>query len=593
MSRPRLIVLKFGGSVLLNETTLADAVHEIYRWRREGWRVVAVVSALAGRTNELLHQAADFCPDPCPFTVAAYVANGEFECAAKLGLYLDRAGIPATVFQPSAVSLVGTGAPLDASATSVRVNVLDQALASHGVVVLPGFVATDRDARTVVLGRGGSDLTALFLAHELQADRCRLIKDVDGLYEFNPAQCRDEPGAVRPRRFARATWDDALATDGSIVQHKAVRYARDHARTFALGCLNAGNPTRIGPDRTRLVESSSLRRPLRVVLLGLGSVGAGVYEHLHRLGEWFTVTAIAVRDLAKPRNSVASPDLLTDDAVAAAASPRVDVVVELIGGTTTARHAIETALARGAHVVTGNKALLSRHGARLRATARAHGCQLRFAAAVGGSVPLIERLAGNAANPPVRIRAVLNGTSNFVLDRLSAGDGFAEAVALARDRGLAESDPQRDLSGLDAAEKLVLLAQAIGFNACSVDDVARDPLTRDTADRIRAAAESQRALRHVAMLERDGRRANLSVRLTEVSPGDPLFDVPGEGNAAEIQWSDGTFEVLRGRGAGRWPTAEAVLGDLLSLARSPACARLPGIEKVVDREPGKATLVRS
>lgn len=589
MSRPRLIVLKFGGSVLLNEANLANAVHEIYRWRRAGWRVVAVVSALAGRTNELLNQTADFCSDPCPFTVAAHVANGEFECATKLGLYLDRAGIPATVFQPSAVSLVGTGAPLDASATSVCVETLDRALASQGVVVLPGFVATDRESRTVVLGRGGSDLTALFLAAELKADCCRLIKDVDGLYEFNPAQCRNEPNAIRPRRFAHATWDDALATDGSIVQHKAVRYARDNARTFELGCLNAGSPTHIGPDRTHLVESSSASRPLRVVLLGLGTVGAGVYEHLQRLDDRFTVTAIAVHDPEKPRDSLVSPDLLTDDAVAAAGLPDADIVVELIGGTTTARRAIETALARGAHVVTANKALLARHGARLRAAARAHACQLRFAAAVGGSVPLLERLAGSRANPPTRIRAVLNGTCNFVLNRLSAGDTFAEAVALAQDRGLAESDPERDLSGLDAAEKIVLLAHAIGFQSCSVDGVARDPISDDTADRIRAAAQNGRALRHIAMFDRDGGQVTLSVRLTEVSPGDPLFSLPAEGNAAEIQWSDGTIEVLRGRGAGRWPTAEAILGDLLSLSRSPACANSPG----VSRERRKAKLARA
>lgn len=588
MSVPRLIVLKFGGSVLLNETNLANAVHEIYRWRREGWRVVAVVSALNGRTNELLNHAADFCIDPCPFTVAAYVANGEFECATKLGLYLDRAGIPATVFHPSAVALAGTGAPLDAVATSVNVETIDRALASQGVVVLPGFVATDREARTVVLGRGGSDLTALFLAAELKAHCCRLIKDVDGLYEFNPALRRDEPDAVQPRRFEHATWDDALATDGSIVQHKAVRYARDHDRTFELGCLNDGSPTRIGPDRTRFVESSSEIRPLRVALLGLGAVGAGVYEHLQRLDSRFTVTAVAVRDLEKPRDSLVPPDLLTDDAVAAAASPDADVVVELIGGTTTARRAIETALARGAHVVTANKALLSRGGARLRAAARAQGCRLKFAAAVGGSVPLLERLAGCAANPPVGIRAVLNGTSNFVLNRLAAGDTLEKAIATAQDRGLAEADPARDLSGLDAAEKLVLLAHAIGFGGCSVDDVDRDPISHDTAERIRAVARNNRALRHVALLKRDGNRVSLDVRLTEVDASDSLFHVPGEGNAAEIQWPDGTTEVLRGRGAGRWPTAEAILGDLLSLSRSLAGASPP----VVNREPRKAALAR-
>ena len=112
------------------------------------------------------------------------------------------------------------------------------------MVVVPGYVATDAEDRLVVLGRGGSDLSALFLADRLGGARCRLIKDVDGLYESDPAA----PGP-RPRRYGRACWSDALATDGAIVQHKAVRFARDHRLPFELGRINGVAPTRIGPGR--------------------------------------------------------------------------------------------------------------------------------------------------------------------------------------------------------------------------------------------------------------------------------------------------------------------------------------------------------
>jgi homoserine dehydrogenase len=240
-----LIVLKFGGSVLIDESTLRLAVHEIYRWRRQNHRVVAVVSALAGVTDELLRRCARVGGPPAPASVAALVSTGELQSAALLALHLGRAGLSATVLTPGAITLVAIGPALDASPIDVNAAPLERALARDGVVVIPGYVAQDADGRTCVLGRGGSDLTALFLAHRLQADCCRLVKDVDGLYERDPA----EPGPP-PRRYAVASWSDALATDGTIVQHKAVRFAAAYALEFELGRLNDGVPTRIGPGPT-------------------------------------------------------------------------------------------------------------------------------------------------------------------------------------------------------------------------------------------------------------------------------------------------------------------------------------------------------
>ncbi|MFI4881478.1 MAG: homoserine dehydrogenase, partial [Phycisphaerales bacterium JB064] len=218
-----LIVLKFGGSVLTDEHRLRIAVHEIYRWRREGWRVAAVVSAFAGRTDELLASCSCDGLEADPHAAAAILACGERESAAKLAGCLDRVGVQATVLDPAAIGLCAQGAALDAHPLGFDTHKVREALEAVGVVVVPGFIAVDEQGRTVTFGRGGSDLTALVLADGLEADRCRLVKDVDGLYERDPAS-----SGPPPRRFERASYEDVLRLDGSIVQHKAVRFARDH-----------------------------------------------------------------------------------------------------------------------------------------------------------------------------------------------------------------------------------------------------------------------------------------------------------------------------------------------------------------------------
>ena len=157
-----LVVLKFGGSVLTNESTLRCVVHEIYRWRRQNCRVVAVVSALAGVTDELFRRCGRISERPAPACIAAMVSNGELQSAAMLSLHLDRAGVPASVLTPGAFDLVAVGPPLDATPVSLQVAPLLTALARDGVVVVPGYVAQNADGQPCLLGRGGSDLTALF-----------------------------------------------------------------------------------------------------------------------------------------------------------------------------------------------------------------------------------------------------------------------------------------------------------------------------------------------------------------------------------------------------------------------------------------------
>src|SRR5438270_2555959 len=196
MRRHPLIVLKFGSSVLRSEEDLPRVVHEIYRWVRRGHRVLAVVSALGSTSTELLETALGYGAKPSQAAIAALVSTGEATSVALLALALDRAGIPCALLDAARMGFGTRGLILDADPCELDEPAILRALEEFPVAVAPGFVGRAEDGSTSLLGRGGSDLTALFLAQRLGAEHCRLIKDVDGLYEYDPAV-----GGPRPRRF--------------------------------------------------------------------------------------------------------------------------------------------------------------------------------------------------------------------------------------------------------------------------------------------------------------------------------------------------------------------------------------------------------
>lgn len=241
-----LCVLKFGSSVLPDEAALPRAVAEIGRWTRRGFRVVAVVSALGETTDRLIARglAAAGGERPDDIAFAALQALGEAEAVALLGVALARAGISANVADAGAIGLRTTGPTLDAATESIDAGAVWRLLADRPVLVLPGFVGRDELGRATLLGRGGSDLTALFLADRVRAERCVLFKDVDGLYDRDPA------ADASARRFAAVSWEDVLRLDEGIVQHKAVRFARDRRLAFNVACLGADSGTLVGPGPT-------------------------------------------------------------------------------------------------------------------------------------------------------------------------------------------------------------------------------------------------------------------------------------------------------------------------------------------------------
>ncbi|MEO0660269.1 MAG: aspartate kinase, partial [Planctomycetota bacterium] len=427
--------------------------------------------------------------------------------------------------------------------------------AADEVVVVPGFAARDVGGRTVLLGRGGSDSTALFLAEALRATRCRLVKDVDGLYEWDPA--REGP---RPRRYASLGYADALRTDGTIVQHKAIERAWSLGVAFEVAGLGRRHRTVVGASTVLASEEDDeAPRPLRVSLLGRGTVGAGVEALVAAEPERFELGPVLVRDVAgRP-----AAERLTADGEWAVAG--AEVVVEALGGVEPARTLVARALAAGAHVVTANKALIAEHGPELLALARASGVRLLCSASVGGCMPLLERIPSGA--PVRRVRGVLNGTVNAVLDSVARGASFERAVASAQAVGLAESDPTRDLDGRDAADKLAVIACALGAEL-DPKSVRRESLDEAVVARARDAAQARGSrLRQVSTLWLDGDVPRGSVGFEECAPGTALGSCVGPGNAALVERDDGSLERVAGIGAGRWPTAEAVLGDLHALAR--------------------------
>jgi homoserine dehydrogenase len=560
MPGERVIVLKFGGSVLADESSLESVVHEIYRWRRDGWQVVAVVSAFAGTTDRLIARAGELCPEAERETLAALVSLGEYESAAALIAVLDRAGTPATLLMPGAIGLQADGPADDASPVGLDTDTLRAALRRTGVAVVPGFIGHGPTGQPVVLGRGGSDLTAISIAARLGA-RCRLVKDVDALYEHDPKK----PGP-RPRRFAVANYADELKLDPSVIQHKAVRFAQSLGLAFELTGLNGTNPTVISAQPTRFAPFPEPSSTLRVALLGFGAVGQGVFHHLSRL-PGVEVTAVALRDPEKAREINPPTSIITTDPVAAASSG-VDLVIEVIGGTTIAGDAVEAALRSGAHVVTANKALLADRWAQLHTLAKTNGVTLTGSASVGGGVPMLEALTSREGHAVRAVRGVLNGTTNFVLSQIAKGVTASEAIEDAQRRGYAEADPSGDIDGHDAANKLCVIARTLGV-ALTPDAVARDVFTPANLQAAAELGSPDAVVRQIASIDLD-RPAQTAVQLVAVEPGDPLFDVPGERNACVVTWDDGFVQPVRGRGAGRWPTSESVLADVLCLLRQQA-----------------------
>jgi len=318
---------------------------------------------------------------------------------------------------------------------------------------------------------------------------------------------------------------------------------------------------------------------LRVALLGCGAVGSQVFRLLGeqagdlaaRVGAPLQVAGVAVRDPAGRARAAGVPgELITTDAMGLVTRPDVDIVVEMIGGIEPARSLLLAAMQTGKSVVTANKALLGADGAVMHAAAREHGADLFYEAAVAGAIPLLrplrESLAGDAVR---RVLGIVNGTTNYILDKMdSSGAEFADALKEAQELGYAEADPTADVGGFDAAAKAAILASLAFHTRVTADDVYRQGITAVTAADIASARTLGCVVKLLAICERCNGGISARVHPAMIPREHPLASVREAYNAVFVEAESAGRLMFYGAGAGGGPTASAVLGDLVVVARN-------------------------
>ncbi|MEO1306712.1 MAG: homoserine dehydrogenase, partial [Pseudomonadota bacterium] len=318
--------------------------------------------------------------------------------------------------------------------------------------------------------------------------------------------------------------------------------------------------------------------PLRLGIAGLGTVGIGVVKILRRhakqlearAGRPVQLVAVSARDRVKDRGVPLADYAWEDDPIALARRDDVDLFVELIGGGDgPAKAATEVALDQGKPVVTANKAMLALHGQDLARRAEANTTTIRFEAAVAGGIPVMKALTeGLAGNEITRVMGVMNGTCNYILTRMaSAGLSYDEVFAEADALGYLEADPTLDVGGIDAAHKLALLAAVAYGTAPNFGGIEIEGIERVSIDDIRQAADMGFAIKLLGVAQPTARGLEQRMSPCLVPLTSPLGQLDGATNMVVLEGDSVGQIVLRGAGAGEGPTASAVMGDVVDIAR--------------------------
>ncbi len=319
-------------------------------------------------------------------------------------------------------------------------------------------------------------------------------------------------------------------------------------------------------------------RVLRIGLLGCGTVGGGVVTILDREADDITartgakleITRIAVRDPAKVRGLPVDAAMYTDDPLSVVEADDIDMIVEVMGGIEPAGGYIRRALELGKPVVTANKELVAAQGPELYAAALAAGVDLAYEAAVAGAIPIIKPMKESLAGDRVtRIVGILNGTTNYILTRMSEeGADYDEVLADAQALGYAEADPTADVDGHDAAAKCAILASLAFDTAVHFDDVFREGIESVTATDIRTAARLGYVIKLVGIASEVDDRVAVRVHPAFLPREHPLASVRGSFNAIYVEAEYAGELMFYGRGAGALPTGSAIVGDVIDVARN-------------------------
>lgn len=317
--------------------------------------------------------------------------------------------------------------------------------------------------------------------------------------------------------------------------------------------------------------------PIKVGLLGFGTVGSGTFTVLRRnqeeikrrAGRGIEVSRVAVRTPAKAQAAAAAGIAVTDDFNAVVDDPSIDIVCEMIGGTGLARELILRAIANGKHVVTANKALLAVHGSEIFEAARAKGVMVAFEAAVAGGIPIIKALReGLTANRIEYIAGIINGTTNYILSEMrDRGLDFATALKAAQELGYAEADPTFDIEGVDAAHKVTIMS-AIAFGVpVQFERAYVEGISKLSAIDIRYAEELGYRIKLLGIARRTEKGIELRTHPTLIPEKRLLANVEGAMNAVVVHGDAVGTTLYYGKGAGAEPTASAVVADLVDVTR--------------------------
>ncbi len=317
--------------------------------------------------------------------------------------------------------------------------------------------------------------------------------------------------------------------------------------------------------------------PVKIGLLGCGTIGSGVYHVFMKntaglaeaAGRPLSISRILVKALDEPRPFKVDSSLMTTEPGDILADPNIDVYVEVMGGLEPARTFALEVLGRGKPVVTANKELIANHGRELMEAAAKSDTQVKFEAAVGGGIPLIRPLEESLGGDVVqKMLGIVNGTTNYILTRMSAeGSTYGEALAEAQALGYAESDPEADVEGTDAASKLAILCSIAFHTGVTADQVYREGITRIRPEDLLNASELGYAVKLLAIAERYDGGVSARVHPTMIPLDHPLASISGNFNAIFVIGESVGELMFYGQGAGSLPTATAVLGDVVNVVR--------------------------
>lgn len=336
---------------------------------------------------------------------------------------------------------------------------------------------------------------------------------------------------------------------------------------------------------------------VRVGLLGLGVIGSGVARTLldkaeaygAQIGRPLRLSRVVERDPTRGPATGVDSSLITEDASVVLGDPDIQIVIELFGGESPAHELIKEALSAGKYVVTANKEVMAKHGSELLALAHNRGVDILYEASVGGGIPIIAPLKRDLlANDITAISAIINGTTNYILTRMSReGSDFDEALKQAQTLGYAEADPTNDVEGIDAAYKLAILASLAFHTEVHPKDVYREGITRLGTRDFRYARELGYDIKLLALTKREDTSVQARVHPVLLPEGEPLAKVDGVLNAVQVEGDLVGRVLFEGQGAGPLPTSSAVVADVLDAA---SCVVMGSEERAFRRPSDAATI---